>query len=259
MSPKRSKPLYELIEPRNEPVTRPVRPVRNRPAPSDGEGERGWLSPGRVVRVPVGYALLAGAVCLSLIVGSFVLGYVVRDKEVARDRLAEVENGSATTNGIADPIAGAPVNDGLLGGSTPTQNMPAPIPTPIDSTSMVNTTPQVNPSAADVSGMVIVEGDTPNPLKPGVNYFVVVTQFSKEDAVAAATFLAERGVPTVVRSSIASSGSWMVVTQQGFASPDHRGPAAETLVRKIEQIGRVYQQDFRGPTNFRGPYPWLFK
>ncbi|MCA9292835.1 MAG: hypothetical protein KDA20_03380 [Phycisphaerales bacterium] len=267
MATKRAKPLYEMIDPRTGPVTRSVRPSAGNVAPPpprvEAPPEEGWLSPGRAVRVPVGYALVAGAVCVALIVGAFVLGYIVRTKEFERERLAEVENGTATRSGIADPIAGADLNQGLLGAKPepirtnpapkliepkPTANAPARVPTAA--------TPVVS---GMVSGMTLVEGEVANPLEPGLNYFVVASILGKDDAVAAAKFLAENGVATVVMPSRFSSGSWMVTTRQGFAGGEHNGPEASALKAKIEQVGRVYQQDHRGPTNFRGAYAWKYQ
>lgn len=261
MATKRAKPLYEMIDPRTGPVTRPVRPSAGSVAPPpprvEAPPEEGWLSPGRAMRVPVGYALVAGAVCVALIVGAFVLGYVVRTKEFERERLAEVERGTATSTGIADPIVGADLNQGLLA-TNDQQRGPAPAPREAKQVGLPgDVPPKSTPALPD--GMTLVEGDVANPLEPGLNYFVVASILEQDDAIAAGKFLADNGVATVVMPSRFSSGSWMVTTRLGFAGGEHNGPEANALKARIEQIGRVYQQDHRGPTNFRGAYPWKFQ
>jgi hypothetical protein len=105
--------LYEMMKPK-----RGARPSSDID-PDDEQVEAAeevtetWLTPGRALRLPVGYILLAAAVVTVLLVGVFVLGYQRGESEVQEDADQQVIDAtrSAEARQAKDPLSstGQPV------------------------------------------------------------------------------------------------------------------------------------------------------
>ena len=89
--------LYELMGARS---SRPARPVDVPDIDMTEQAQGSWLSPGRVLRLPVGYVLLASALAVALVVTAYVFGFR-RAADVATNRFEQdVLQGQA----LVDPL-----------------------------------------------------------------------------------------------------------------------------------------------------------
>ncbi|MCH8153478.1 MAG: hypothetical protein IH830_14030 [Planctomycetes bacterium] len=87
MARKRSNPaLYELIHARSVRAAAPPQQQikESPPAPPAGQS-LGWLSPGRTVRLPVGYLLLGSAAGIVLLIIAYMVGYTRAERVVGAD------------------------------------------------------------------------------------------------------------------------------------------------------------------------------
>jgi hypothetical protein len=141
----------------------------------------GWLKPGRVIRLPVGYVLVAGTLTLVLLVSAYTIGYRSgqrlerhRYEQAVGSSVAGVADQDLTT---LDPLAASPSASGrgLLSSSTPA-----------NSPSTVKPTPRANWGD--------IESD---PRKKGFYYYVLATT-KPDGARRLANFCRNNGLETYV-------------------------------------------------------------
>lgn len=240
--------LYELLGQRDEGdsrerLPRPA-PERSLPVRTDGDSDapKSWLTPGRTIRVPVGYVFLGVAVVvLSGMLGYFT-GYAKHRGETRREQERQAALNSPDAEGggagsIRDPLNGA--SDGSLPDRPAVQN-PAP----------AGGTPS---GAAGGSRALIIEAGDPDPRVPGLNYFVAA-RLPPENASQAAIYLTSRGIPSARLAPDADN--WCkVVALRGFDASTVRGPDAEKLADQIRAIGRDFKRIERGGDDFASTYP----
>ncbi|MFG0274690.1 MAG: hypothetical protein ACF8QF_06505 [Phycisphaerales bacterium] len=225
--------------PREEPRERKPFFRRERPDPApEPEIAEGPAIP-RVVRLPVGYLFLAGALVVVLIVGGYLIGYrradsAVRDSERTR---AQRELESAVQDPLLDQ---APLNPDLLP-SAGRSGTPA---------AATNQPRQQAPAAEPAPASTEPGAD---PRTPGLNYFIVARDLPDE-AERAAAYLRESGVPAAVVPS--STGSLrLVVALQGFTGDQMRAGEHNTLKARIQSLGRIWKRDMGGTTDWADTYP----
>jgi hypothetical protein len=103
-----------------------------------------------------------------------------------------------------------------------------------------------------------------DPREQGKNY-LVIERLMFDDAMAAAQFLTDNGVPSVVVAPEGVEvsdlqqqprGIWLVVAREGFTRDEFRasGPRADEIKSAVVKLGRRWKQDHKGTTNFANCY-----
>jgi hypothetical protein len=200
--------LYELMRGRR-PESRTAEP--RSPETTDW----GWLSPGRTLRVPVGYLLLAAAVVCTAVAASFTIGY---GRGEARTR-AEIEQQWLATTQPTLP---------------PPESRPEPAPRTPPAPAAVET-PE-GPAPAEGPGWGPIQSD---PRQPGKNYFVLI-HTQRDNAVRLAQFSRDHGVEAyVVRAKNLSL--YKVVALPGYERGERSADFVRALERQIEEVFRRWK------------------
>ena len=319
--------LYELMRDRSatRQAVRPPPPTAAqpdsersapRPAALDTDAPATLVTPGRSVRVPIGYFAPLAILLGIFVVGAYVVGYNRRDNEIkaqidadgaaamdAVDPLAVVESATPRPSKTIrpDPIPKKPANltsapsqrpaassdtlqlqqrnipsseRGAPTTTQPSQKPSAPEPSlpkqpeprsnpPIESAPVSGpkpsqpptapATPPTNTAPAAAKGVVLVAGPKDDPRQLGLNYLIAAT-LPRDEAEKAAQFLFSRGLEVaVVPADNGGSQRWVVVLE-GLTAKDLGGPRARSLESTLQQLGRVYKQELKGPTVFNDPW-----
>lgn len=225
-------------------------PRRNGPVPYELIGRtRGWsalgrrpveaevppIGPGRAVRVPAGYLVLAGVGVVAAMVAVFVWGFS-RGEETARSETARTLEAAVVARSVRDPLGGfesAPEpNEGLLRGGG-------------DARSMDRNEP---------GGPESIGGD---PRRSGLNYFVLA-HATLESAPELAAFCRGQGLEAHVVADHNGVLRKVIVTP-GYADGARRSEAVQALERRIRDVGLSWKAQRRGNVDFSGAYPELFR
>ena len=201
------------------------------------------LSPGRTVRMPVGYFFFGLAIIIATGVGCYMLGYKLRDAAYQRE-----EKRQAQLEAPIEPLD-RPVNSDLLG---PGRGSPLTRPR-ADSGAGSGSGAVRPPSPAIGTGpgrMVVVAAGTPDPREKGVNYAVVAT-LGLERAEDLAKFLSERGLDVaVVKTNNVRLHS--VVALKGFPSGTFRTEERRDFESSLKSLGAEYASQGGGRKDFGG-------
>jgi hypothetical protein len=314
--------LYELI--RDKPAGRsPMRPVlpstaapalAPKPAPmprpvDEDDRPPSIFSPGRSIRLPIGYLIFAGLFFAVVVVASYVVGYNRRDNE-ERQRAARE---SATAMDAVDPLAVQPQNTrpSVIAPTRPQNNpttptdrrpqpavqtkspTPAPTSTPPETKSQPQTptqnqtrqpvspiegaskaapspapgtapsqpqpstkAPEKQPESAPGTrpkGVIMVSGAKDDPRTVGLNYLIAAT-LTPDEAEKAAQFLVGKGLEVaVVPADNRGPNRWVVILE-GLAAKDLGSQKARTLEQRLQDLGRIYKNELKGPTVFNDPW-----
>jgi hypothetical protein len=233
MASKRIGPaLYELMRGR-----------RSDPGPAEPEPQAeatdwGWLSPGRTVRLPIGYLLLGAAFVLTAVVASFTVGYG-RGQGQAK---AELEREWLGTNqqalAVPPPEAMSP---------RPRETGPPaavqPVPAPASEAAAAPRTPGWGPVLSD-------------PREPGKNYFVLI-HTQRESAVRIAEFSREHGVEAyAIRAN--NLTLYKVVALPGYGRGEREADFVQALERRIVEVARSWKLQIN-PRDDLAHYPEKFQ
>ncbi|MFG0292335.1 MAG: hypothetical protein ACIAQF_13840 [Phycisphaerales bacterium JB065] len=250
MSQRRKNPaLYELLGSR--PINKPGSshtPVSD-PLVEEEDSAFG-IKPGRTIRVPMGYLFFAIAGVIALIFGGYMLGYQQRDRLAEKERLRMLTNdaGPNGENTIADP---------LVSNATNHSGNPSNL-TNSDSSGSQTQQPRNTGGGASTGSPLpnvwFVRNGVQDPRQPGLNYFILATNYPWDEAEKAALYLGRNGVGAVVYPSTRSN-RWNLSTRQGFEGGTYRDAEAQALVERIKSIGERYQDVERGATDFDDLYP----
>lgn len=253
---KRAPALYELMRSRSKggPFAPPgtlYRPTEVEPEETDDR--LSWLSPGRVIRLPVGYLIVAALLILALSIGGYMIGYKKREREEARLREQDLRR---QFDDVRDPLADPQGRSGAAG-TVPSTGQPvlgSPERPPVASSS--------EPPPSALSGrpgrVTVVRQPGDDPREGGKNY-LVAAQLALEEAQKAANFLAARGLEIAVVPVDNRSLTWHVVVVQGFGPGDWYGPGGKRLERDLQALGRQYKRDLKGPVDFSDAWWQKFK
>lgn len=232
--------MYELVRdrPRTGPFAAPgSRYVDRIEEPDEDES---LLSPGRIVRVPVGYFFVAAAVVVVVGIGGFILGESRARAELERikDRAAQ----QGIDNLIVDPLTQP--------GEQQASNQVSP---------SIERQPRVSQNGSGTGtaepGLerpLLVDSWDEDPREADLNYFHVA-HLPRSEAERAATYLAARGIPTA-RLPRERGGSCDVVVLQGFARGELGSAERRELEQRVKRIGRDYKREADGPTDFADLY-----
>ena len=221
--------LYELMRGRR------ADPGPAEPQPQPETADWGWLSPGRTVRLPIGYLLLAAALVLTAVVASFTIGYG-RGQGRAR---AELEQQWLATN--QQTLAVPP---------------PEALPTPL------RQTPPVQPAPAEATGGAAGRENAQwgpvlsDPRESGMNYFVLI-HTRRESAVRLAEFSREHGVEAyAIRAN--NLTLYKVVALPGYQAGERSADFVQALERRIVEVARRWKLQVN-PRDDLAHYPEKFE
>jgi hypothetical protein len=220
--------LYELMRGRR-PETGPAEP------PPPETADWGWLKPGRTVRLPIGYLLLAAAVVLVAVVAAFTVGY---GRGQARTR-SELEQQWLATN---QQTLAVPPAETL---PAPPSRTPVVLPAPADATetTAARQTPEWGPIHSD-------------PREAGKNYFVLI-HTRRESAMRLAQFCRDHGVEAyVIRAKNVSLHK--VVALPGYGKGERTADFVRALERQIEEVARKWKLQVN-PRDELAHYPEKFE
>ena len=238
MAKRRGPALYELVRvrPRGGPFaegTPQYAPREDEPEDQSGT----WWMGSRIIRLPVGYVFLAIGLGIVLLFGGYFVGYQVRDREISGERTRDAR---ADLDGISDPtLDNVPPQPGLLDGLNGRGGAE-------------NRASEAQNAGGARPNPYLIDDWMDDPRTSGMNYFIVATQ-PPEEADRAAEFLAERGLE-VVRLPVDNGGLAMVVVLEGFAPGETTSSRKRQLEARIKRLGREYQRDHGGGTDFESAY-----
>ena len=241
--------LYELMgaRGRSSPTVARKRVVSSpTPPPVAEETEGSWLSPGRMLRIQVGYLLLAVAFATALIVVAYSFGYKqaqeVVSQQYQQDLLMNTPAiGTLQTN---DPLMGAVVEYPSTTGFSPVQDTPQEEPAFRESAQAV---PESSPGWGAIFS---------DPRENGYNYFILI-ETSQEGARRVVRFCRENGLETY---AIARKNGrlYRVIAVPGFKSSQRSGNEIRVLESLIHRVGDKWKREQSGTTDFRDKYPSLY-
>lgn len=224
----------------------PPRPkMEASPPPASASGANplaSLLTPGRTVRLPVGYLLLGGGVMILVIWFAFMLGHNKGEGEARTQFEQSVldQTGDIGTDGSL--ITLDPLNDQPSAGTqTPGQSPPKTNPKPSAGTSTA------------VSGKWGPVVPKTNPCKKGELHFVLA-ETTESGAKALADFCRGKGLETYVISG-KNERLRRVVAFPGFVNSAYSSSAVKALEAKIHQVGQVWKATNRSNSDLRDAYP----
>jgi hypothetical protein len=232
MATKRVGPaLYELMRGRRSD------PGPAEPEPQPEATDWGWLSPGRTVRLPIGYLLLAAAIVLTAVVASFTVGYGRGHGQAT----AELEQEWLGTN---QQTLAVPPPGGLPG--------PPPETTP----PVVRPEPTRPPQAATAPGTPAWGPILSDPREPGKNYFVLI-HTQRESAIRLAQFSRDHGVEAyAIRAN--NLTLYKVVALPGYERGERAADFVQALERRIVEVARKWKLQVN-PRDDLAHYPEKFE
>lgn len=214
------------------PVSRPS--PAPKPVPVDSGARPWWMSPGRVVRIPVGYLFFAAAGVVAL----FALGWTLGHRQaVVSHRTVLAAEAEETLGASHDPLLSEPtsrpsnVRQQTVQAQTPTTRTTQP-----QSSQTAEQAPRTRP------------GQPGDPRTPGLNYYIVVRE-SPETAERAASFLRNNGLAAV---TIPDNNPRFhnVVVLKGFAREDLGSEERRRLHQEILRLGKIWKRDHGGASEF---------
>ncbi len=233
------KPRVEDAPPPPPPTvhTAPARAASTRPAvePEPDDEAPHWLSPGRTVRMPVGYFFIG----VAILIVAFVAGWAIGHQRGAAASRAEIA-------GLKERTLG-PVNDPVLDPSAadrPSAPPPAARPEPRRPAS---------PSAGEVNSTTEEPVIGSDPRQTGLNYLIIARE-DPDTAVRAARFLERNGVPVAVFPDPGNPRFHLVTSRQGFPRGTLSSPEAIRLKQEVLRLGKIWTRDERGPSDFDDAY-----
>lgn len=225
-------------------------PRRRGPVPYELIGQtRGWsvtghrraapteampIGPGRAIRVPAGYLVLAGVAIVAALVGAFAWGFS-RGESAARADTAKTLAAAVAARSVRDPLD--PFGDSAIDGPAVDRSASAE-----------------RPEAGAARGPAATGGD---PRLPGLNYFVIA-HATAETAPDLAAFCRGQGLEAHVVADHNGVLRKVIVTP-GYADGARRSESVQVLERRIRDVGLAWKSHRRGNADFSGAYPELFR
>ena len=226
MAKRRTNPaLYELIQARQGNRAAPLTPAPQPTAAAPTTGESiGWFSPGRTIRLPIGYLFLASAGLILLAVFAYMFGYQhgERATELQFGDLADRTGAIPSAQIAQDPMA----TDSRAGRGSPRSATYGPAGRRSNTGSMVTN--------ADPWGPV-----PSNPREVGLNYFILIhTHF--ENAVKLAKFCRKESLEAYVVKA-KNMDQYQVIVLPGYRKGARETEQIRDLERRIKAATRKWK------------------
>jgi hypothetical protein len=222
----------------------------------------GLITPGRSIRIPVGYVFLGLALLIGLVAIIWSVASSQAEKKTKEQFGRDLAGGEAE---ISEPLnQTVPLNKDLLKGSAPKANQRVAIDDPM--AEPAKGTPKksggAQRSAAVGSGatadvVFVDDPKTDEPREPGMNYYVVAS-LPKAEAERAAAFLADRGIPAA-RLAPGPNKLCQVIALRAFAPKTLGQTDALQFKAQLQKFGREYKRDHKGPTDFADMFPQKYQ
>ncbi|TVQ61218.1 MAG: hypothetical protein EA378_09375 [Phycisphaerales bacterium] len=234
------------------------------------------------VQAPVAYLYLSLAAVLAVLFLVWTAAYSMGrhdERSGYRDRLAaDRDEGplvSDPLNQVADrgssgrtgstppPPVDRPVTGGRSGEARQPTTTPREEPRPPTRTE-ASPAPGGSPAPATGATAILTPGGgvASDPRESGLNYLVIASNVPQEEASRLPAFLDEFGIPAIAVPNLDRSGRpannpprYTVVVLQGVPGNQFSARAEERrrLEQRIAQLGRVWQRERGGSTDFRDP------
>lgn len=223
-------PLYELMRGRRGKSDAAPPPAADEAEPA---AFLHWLSPGRRIRVPVGYLLLGAAAIMVLVVGAFTAGYT-RGVSLAR---AEFERDWPA---IAEPLRRVPPPESAPSGTA---------------AAGADETADVMIDQAAAAGIPEWGPVLSDPRRPGMNYFVLI-HTRRDKAIQLAEFCRADGVEAyVVKADNVSL--YRVIALPGYERGQRDSAPVRRLEARIVEVANKWRLQVN-PSDDLGYYPEKF-
>ena len=231
-------------------AARVQQPVRVEPAvrhaPFEDEDRVLGISPGRVLRVPIGYVFMGVFVVLVALFTTYTIGYKQRDNLAQRDKELAAQN---ETRQIVDPMIQRSLPPAAVT-HPPTATPPVAAP-PTHANTKSITDPTENPAAGSSSSaarLTVVEKPADDPRQVGLNYAVVATLPLRE-ATAAGQYLASKGFG-VALVPLSDKKLWQVTPTRGFEGDKYQAAEGKAFEKSIKDLGKAFKRDMKGASDF---------
>lgn len=249
MAKRRQPPLFEVLggADRRGMSAKPL-PVQVRIPPAASPPPTPAPSP-RGVAPAKGKIVLNSAAIMLILAGVLLLGFTVwylafrMGENAARDdKTKEIEKTfPAPPESPAGPLAGGPLNQTDTSPTTTLGGDPTPAPTP---------------------------DDLADPRITGVNYLHVVDTLAWKDAERAVAFLAKGGIPAKAVPFVKGKSRvdpkqardknlpHVIFVLEGIPSGQYKASESRRneLVEKVRRLGKRWQAEEKGPSDFASPY-----
>lgn len=226
---RRSSPaLYELIQRRSDSRSAPPAPGPEQAAPSPPQptGESiNWLSPGRTIRLPIGYLFLGAAALILVVVCVYMFGYrhAERSTELQFGDLADGNTWDRNAEIAQDPMA-RDFGPGGVGSARLAGREPAPV---LSSTGSAT-------RAGGFGGRV--ESD---PREAGLNYFILIHTHRK-NAIKLADFCRAESLDAYVVKA-RNMNQYQVIVLPGYRKGAREAAPIIALERRIKEVTRKWK------------------
>ena len=235
--------LYELIRARQAPPA-PMAAEDEEAAEAPAEPSLRWLSPGRTIRLPVGYLLLATAALILCLSVAYVVGHS-RGERLAR---AEYEQQWLADHEVAWPVP--PPERPLR--SEPQTGSRGSIPAPVGGEDVPHPQPLSQGERGEEGWGPILS----DPRRPGHNYFVLI-HTKRENAVELARFCRDRGVEAYV-VAVKNVSLYRVIVLPGYVRGERDSEQVRDLERRIVEVARKWKLQVN-PRDDLAYYPEKFE
>ena len=238
MAKQNTKPaLYELLkteQPGDQPPPlREEEPEQAHVVEDEVSHRPGWLTPGRAIQIPVGYAFVALAAFVIAVAGGYILGYM-RGETVGE---AATEEMLAATDPASRGLGGDPLVDQHGGGGN---NDP-------EKSSAASTGDQTSSSGEQRTWGAIKS----DPRQPDKHYFILATP-PLDGAIRLAEFCRDHGLETYVVTGN-NARLPQVIALPGFTDQQMKADADQAIREKIRRIGNMWKLK-GGTTNLGDHY-----
>ncbi len=198
----------------------------------------GWLSPGRTLRLPVGYVFLAVAFVIIVAFATYFIGFASgKTYEKAEQQRILATFGPS----VSDPTIDTPIVPAV----EQTRPEAAVEPRPIPTTTAGRPTERPadpRPAATDRPTRVV-----------GLNYYIVAT-YPREDADRLITFLADNDI-LAQAVPVSSGNTAQVWVLRGFTGSELRSEEGRRFKNRLLRLGRHWKSDERGWDNLDTMWP----
>ena len=234
--------LYELIRGRvGSGVSVPDRGVTESETASV-DASTSWLSPGRRLRVPVGYLVLLGAGVIAMAVVAYMAGYRVGQRDAEAEFGGRPFNALVTGGPVSDPLVQASEPQAEPGGSRGGESHPSgdrgPNMPPGDNRATI-------PTQREAWGEL--ESD---PRQAGLSYFVLA-ETRQEGAQRLAEFCRANGLEAYVVPGH-NARFRCVAVLPGFQT--RAGPQVQRMRDEIHRIGSLWKSRYPVESDLKDAY-----
>lgn len=234
--------LYEKMRDRSAATPAATTQRTDSPAPTSELNQ--WvvlLSPGRTIRLPVGYILLAAGLTIVLVTVAYIIGHSSGSRVARKEYEQRLQNNPAFSSDADlrtdDPLAALVPENGTATSSKTSSATP----------------PNRGSNAAPSTwGPVVPKTD---PRKKGLSYFILA-QTNDQGAVRLSEFCRSYGLETYVVSG-KNDRLRRVVAFPGFdlSVTKITGPEIAAFKDRIYQIGEKWKSQKRGESNLSDAFP----